>query len=109
MKCQQLIRNNKQYWFFPDVSLDEQTRGFLVDVGDALLPTIQTIWSDYVANCEVDEQCFSVYVTRSINDGNTLTALFTKYLALPTTQLIVVGRAIPMHSVIIRKKRISAI
>jgi len=109
MKYQTIERNNKTFYFFPDVSIDDQTRGFLLDPDDPMLPKLHEIWDDFVRHCEIDEQCFSVYVNIAITNDVLLRHLFTSYLSLPASQSIVVGRAIPKHSVIVRKKRVSAI
>lgn len=109
MKCQPITRNNKQYYFFPDVSLDETTKGFLIDCQDDCFELIESAWHAYVKQCEIDEQCFSVYLTHHISFEPIRAHMFENYLALPNSQLFVVGRAIPRHSTIVRKKRVSAL
>ncbi len=109
MKCQQLVRNNKQFWFFPDISVDDQTKGFLIADDHVLLHHIKEIWTSYTHVCEIDEIFFSMFLRTTINNENVINVLYESYLALPNSQLIVVGRAIPKHNVLVKKKRISAI
>lgn len=109
MNCQSIVRNGKTFWFYPDVTMDEQTKGFLIATDDMLLPMITEAWRLFAVLTNDTDRLFSVYVGNLITDERVRTATFERYLALPTTLLCVVGRAIPRHSTIIKKRRVSSI
>jgi hypothetical protein len=109
MKCQKLERNGKIFWFFPDITIHDTTRGFLVDQSHMLLGNLQTLWEKYVHQIDDSEQCFSAFLYLTVENNQMHEALFTLYQAMPTSEVIVVGRSIPSYSKVVKKKRISAL
>ena len=105
--CQTIVRNGKTFWFFPDVTIDEFTKGFLVDSESPAVSQFQTLWYDY---CNVPRMTyFSVYVNMQIEDGQVREYLYSMYQSIPVSQVDVVGMAVPKQSVIVKKRRITSL
>lgn len=109
MKKQEIVRNNKACIFFPDITIEDQTRGFLVDVQHPALAVLDALWLEFVKLPSHDDICFSIYVVDRIDDELRSDYVFAYYKALPNSSIEVVGQAIPTHAHIIKKKRTSSI
>jgi len=106
-KCQMIVRNGKTFWFFPDVTVDDLTKGFLVDIGSPFVGEIQILWNDY---CSTGRSTyFSVYLNLRLEDARLHQHIYSMYQSLPSTQVEVIGMAVPKQSVIIKKRRITSL
>lgn len=106
-KYQTLIRNGKQCYFFPDVTVEELTRGFLVDIGSDFGAAIKQLWDNYIRADKFEY--FSVYVNVNIADTRTRELIYLTYQSLPASQVGVVGTAVPKQSVVVKKRRITSL
>lgn len=107
MKSQQLERNGKNYRFFPDITIGDMTKGFLVDETSALIGYVQELWDEFCLKCEITEQCFGAYLYTAIHPPELHPIVFNTYCSIPTSDVVVVGRGVPSYSKVIKKKRTS--
>lgn len=106
-KSQMIIRNSKMFWFFPDVTIDDLTKGFLVDIGSPIAAEMQALWNEY---CGTDKTTyFSVYINIKLVDAKVYDYVYSMYHSLPSSQGNVVGMAVPRQSVIVRKRRLTSL
>jgi len=106
-KCQMIIRNGKTFWFFPDVTVDDLTKGFLVDIGSPIVAEVQALWTNYCGTSR--STYFSVYVSLQLEDSRVHEHVYSMYQSLPSSQVEVIGMAVPKQSVIIKKRRVSSL
>jgi len=106
-KCQKIIRNGKTCWFFPDVTVDDLTKGFLVDIGSQFVEQVHTLWTNYCSGSQ--SSYFSVYLNLVLTDARIHQHLYSMYQSLPSSQVEVVGMTVPKQSVIIKKRRITSL
>lgn len=106
-KYQMLIRNGKMCWFFPDVTVDDLTKGFLIDIGSPAVEVMKQMWDRYVAAEQVGY--FSVFVNVQVNDARIHEILYASYQSLPASQVGVIGMAVPKQSVVVKKRRLTSI
>lgn len=110
MNYQQIVRNGKTFSFFPDIVILDRTKGFFVDVDDPILPLIRQQWGLFEMLIQTETfVSFSIYLNEKVDNSKLRDLLFQKYIALPTTNLTVVGKVIPKLPTIIKKKRVSSI
>lgn len=106
-KCQQLTRNGKLFWFFPDITVDELTKGFLVDVGSPFVDEIQALWLEY---CDAaDMSYFSVFLNVRLVDARIRQHIYSMYKSLPSSQVEVIGLTVPKQSVVVKKRKLTSI
>lgn len=106
-KSQLITRNGKTYQFFPDITIDDLTKGFLIDIGSPLLPDILSIWNAY---CETENASyFGVFISMRLVSTQARDIVYSTYQSLPTSLVQVVGMTVPKQSVVIRKKRIQSL
>lgn len=102
-----IIRNGKTFWFFPDVTVDDLTKGFLVDIGSPIVTEVHTLWADYCSTSR--STYFSVYVSLRLEDKRVHEHVYTMYQSLPSSQVEVIGMAVPKQSVVVKKRRVSSL
>jgi len=102
-----IVRNGKTFWFYPDVTVDDLTKGFLVDVGSPVVVEMQAMWDAY---CSTDRTSyFSVYVNIQIEDPRSHQMVYSMYQSLPSSQVEVIGMTVPKQSVVIKKRRVTSL
>jgi hypothetical protein len=109
MKSQKLERNGKTFWFFPDITISEITRGFLIDQDNAVLIHVEKLWKQYTKTSEDSEQCFSAFLYGAVDSQQVHDIIYQTYQSIPASEVFVVGRSIPSHSKVVKKKRISTL
>ena len=108
MAPQQIVRNNKTFTFFPDITSTNTTRGFLIDVGDPNLPAITKLWEQYTERpANQTAMWFSMYITNVLGTEGDM--FFEAYLSLPNAQLYILGSSIPKTAQVIKKKKIATL
>lgn len=106
-KCQMIVRNGKTFWFFPDVTVDDLTKGFLVDIGSPIVLEMRAMWDAYCKTARTSY--FSVYVNIQIEDPKSHQMVYSMYKSLPSSQVEVIGMAVPKQSVIVKKRRVTSL
>jgi hypothetical protein len=106
-KCQMIVRNGKTFWFFPDITVDDLTKGFLVDIGSPFVEQVQALWNEYCGTGR--SSYFSVYLNIKLEDARVHQHIYSMYQSLPSSQVEVIGMAVPKQSVIIKKRRIASL
>lgn len=106
-KCQQILRNGKQFWFFPDVTVDDLTKGFLVDADSPIVGEIQALWLEY---CDTEKlSYFSVFLNMRLEDTRTREHVYLMYKSLLSSQVEVIGMAVPKQSVVVKKRKLASL
>lgn len=106
-KCQMIVRNGKTFWFFPDITVDDLTKGFLVDIGSVFVEQVTALWNEYCSTGR--SSYFSVYLNLKLEDPRVHQHIYSMYQSLPSSQVEVIGMAVPKQSVIVKKRRITSL